>query len=126
MTSKKWLLIIPLATVFSFAFSYIYAVYYRIPALSRDGSWLSRAGISVEPMPTLEEALSAETAARMERATDPKEKEKWTRIRTAAETEINAAHGEGLLIALLALNVVWMPMIYRWRRKRLARGRMVN
>ena len=43
MARVKWLLILPLAAVFAFAFSYTYAVYYRIPGLNSDGSWLKRA-----------------------------------------------------------------------------------
>ena len=123
--SRLFLLVIPLAAVYAFAFSYVYAVAYRIPAIGRDGSWLARAKISMVPQPSLEQALSAETAARISQTTDPQEKEKWTKLRAAAESEINAAHGEGFLIAILSLNILWMPMVYRWRRKReqLARER---
>ena len=120
MAARKWLiaLVISLAVVYAFAFSYIYAVAYRIPALGRDGRWLVRAGVSMLPRPSLEQMLSAEMAARISRETDPREKEKWTKLRAAARNEIDAAHGEGFLIAILSLNIVWMPMIYRWRRKR--------
>jgi hypothetical protein len=122
---RLFALVIPLAVVYAFVFSYVYAVAYKIPAIGRDGSWLVRAKISMVPQPTLQQALSAETAARISQTTDPQEKEKWTRVRTAAESEINAAHGEGFLIGILSLNIVWMPMVYRWRRKRerLARER---
>ncbi len=128
MGRRKWLLIVPLAAVYAFAFSYFYAVYFRIPALARSGSWLTRANISVEPRPTIEQALSAETVARIERETDAQQKVKWVKIRSAAENEVNAAHGEGFLIAILSLNIIWMPMIYRWRRKRgrLGRERMAG
>lgn len=124
--SRLFFVIIPLAVVYAFLFSYLYAVAYKIPAISRDGSWLRRAKISMSPPPSLEEALSSRTVDRINQATDPEEKEKWTRVRAAAANEVNAAHGEGFLIGILSLNIVWMPMIYRWRRKRerLARARL--
>ncbi|MFB3776988.1 MAG: hypothetical protein ACE141_05230 [Bryobacteraceae bacterium] len=124
--SRLLLVIIPLAVVYAFVFSYLYAVHYKIPAISRDGSWLKRAKISLSPLPSLEQALSAETSERIRQAADPEKRDRWTKVRAAAESEINAAHGEGFLIAILSLNIVWMPMIYRWRRKRerLARARL--
>ncbi|HSW51535.1 MAG TPA: hypothetical protein VLH09_15220, partial [Bryobacteraceae bacterium] len=104
--SRLFLVIIPLAVVYAFVFSYAYAVYYKIPAISRDGSWLKRAKISMTPPPSLEQALSPETAARISQAADAEEKERWTKVRVAAANEINAAHGEGLLIGILSLNIV--------------------